>query len=97
MTCYVVALLRITERDQYDRYSSGFLSLFERSKGVRILAADEHPAIFEGDWDDRKIVILEFADDAAYENFMLSEDYERISAYRRAGTEGVMLVARGLG
>jgi len=97
MTCYVVALIRITDRDQYDRYAAEFLTLFERSKGVKILAADERPTVLEGDWDDRKVVILEFTDPAAYESFMLSEDYERISAYRRAGTEGVMLLTQGLG
>ncbi|MCP5398219.1 MAG: DUF1330 domain-containing protein [Sphingobium sp.] len=97
MPLYVLALIKIVDRDEYDRYSQGFIDLFQRSQGVKILAADESPVALEGEWDGRKAVILEFADKAAYEAFMLFDEYQRISVQRRAGTEGVMLLVQGLG
>lgn len=97
MPLYVLALIKIVDRGEYDRYSQGFLNLFRRSQGVRILAADEDTVALEGKWDGRKVVILEFANKAAYEAFMLSDEYQRISVHRRAGTEGVMLLVQGLG
>ncbi|TXH16279.1 MAG: DUF1330 domain-containing protein, partial [Mycobacterium sp.] len=54
MTVYAIAQLRFTDRPAYDRYQSRFMGVFAQYAGT-ILAADEAPAVIEGDWDREKV------------------------------------------
>jgi len=95
MTVYVVAQLKFTRRELYDRYQARFAEVFGRFDG-RVLVADEHPRVLEGEWPRDKIVILEFPDAAAATAFHESPDYATIAVDSRAGAEAVVLMARGV-
>lgn len=95
MTVYVMAQLKFTDRNAYDRYQARFFGVFSRFKGT-LLAADESPQVVEGDWPRDKVVLMSFPDHAAYRAFAESPQYEEISRDRRAGADAVVLVVRGL-
>jgi len=63
MSVYIIAQLKFTRRELYDRYQSRFMGVFSKFKG-KLLVADAHPVVLEGDWPRDKIVIMEFPDDA---------------------------------
>ncbi len=86
MSVYVIAQLKFTRRELYDRYQSRFADVFRKFKG-RVLVADEHPVVQEGDWGRDKVVILEFPDDAAAQEFQTSPEYQEIAIDRKAGAE----------
>ena len=95
MSVYIIAQLKFTRRELYDRYQSRFADVFRKFKG-KVLVADEHPVVTEGNWGRDKVVILEFPDDAAAQEFQTSPEYQEIAVDRKAGAEAIVLTVRGL-
>jgi uncharacterized protein (DUF1330 family) len=95
VSAYVVAQLRITDRARYDRYAAGFLPTLKPFAG-RLLAADEGPAVLEGDWPAEKLVLIAFPDAAAARAWAASAAYQAIAPDRLAGSEAVVLLAEGV-
>ena len=62
----------------------------------RLLAADENPKVVEGEWDREKVVVLSFADEAAFRKFSESVEYQEIAKDRRAGSSPVVLLVRAV-
>lgn len=96
MTVYLVAQLAFTDVASYRRYQAKFMDVFRKFDG-RLLAADEHPKVGEGQWGKDKIVIMSFPDEAACLRFASSPEYEEISEDRRAGADTVSLIVKGIG
>lgn len=71
------------------------MGVLTRHKG-RLLAADEHPAVLEGDWNLDKVVVLSFPSEADFREFVDSPEYQEISKDRRAGTDGFVVLVRGV-
>jgi uncharacterized protein (DUF1330 family) len=94
MTVYIIAQLKFTRRELYDRYQSRFAGVFRKFKG-KLLVADEHPVVMEGSWGRDKVVIMEFPDDAAAQEFQTSPEYQEIAVDRKAGADAVVLTVRG--
>lgn len=95
MTIFIVAQLRFKNRARYDRYQARFVGVFRRFKG-RLVAADEHPRVIEGQGGPDKVVVLEFPDEASVLEFLNSPEYQEISIDRKAGADTLLLQFRGL-
>ena len=48
MSVYIIAQLKFTRRELYDRYQSRFMGVFSKFNG-KLLVADAHPVVLEGD------------------------------------------------
>jgi uncharacterized protein (DUF1330 family) len=94
MTVYVIAQLKMTDRAAYDRYQARFFEVFRKFSG-RLLSADENPVIVEGEWDRDKLVLMSFPDEGAFRAWLDSPEYLEIAKNRKAGTQGVVLLAKG--
>src|ERR1700739_3994041 len=92
---YAIAMFSISDRAAYGRYQAQFMDVLNRHKG-RLLAADEHPTVVEGNWDGDKVVVLSFANEADFHKFADSPDYKKFSKDRRAGTNGFVILVRGV-
>lgn len=95
MSVYIVAQLKFTERERYDRYQSRFMGVFRKFRG-KLLVADERPVVLEGDWPRDKVVIMEFPDAEAAREFHESPEYQTIAVDRKAGADTVVLTVRGV-
>ena len=95
VSVYIIAQLKFTERERYDRYQSRFFDVFRNFRG-RLLVADEHPVVLEGEWPRDKVVIMEFPDAEAAREFQESPEYQAIAVDRKAGADTVVLTVRGL-
>jgi uncharacterized protein (DUF1330 family) len=95
MIVYAIAMFSITDRAAYGKYQPQFMSVLNRHKG-RLLAADEHPVVLEGNWDRDKVVVLSFANEADFREFADSPEYQEISKDRRAGTDGFVVLVRSV-
>jgi uncharacterized protein (DUF1330 family) len=93
MTVYAIVQLKITDRAAYDRHQARFLDVFRKFSG-RLLSADENPALLEGAWDRDKLVLMSFPDETAFHAWADSPEYIEISKDRKAGAEGVVLLAK---
>ncbi len=96
MTVYVLAQLRFTDRAAYNRYQARFLGVFSQFNG-RVLAADEHPALLEGQSDCEKVVLMSFPDEASARRFVEAPEYQEISRDRHAGAVTTSWLVHGLG
>jgi len=96
MSVYAIAQLKITDRATYDRYQAKFMGVMKRFQG-RLLAADENPKVLEGKWERDKVVLLSFPDEAAFQQWADSPEYQEISKDRKAGSEAVVLLVKGIG
>jgi len=95
MAVYALAQLRIHDAERYGRYMSRFMPVLEKYNG-KLLAADENPRVLEGQWWDRnKVVLMEFADSAAFRAWATSPEYNEIAADRKAGADAVVLLIKG--
>jgi len=95
VTVYAIAQLRIHDRARYQRYVAAFMPILARYGG-RLLAADEHPEVTEGQWDRDKVVLLAFPDREAFAAWATSPEYREISADRLAAADTVALLVRGV-
>ena len=93
---YAIAQLKITDRAVYNRYQARFMEVMRKFQG-RLLAADEHPRVIEGAWDREKVVLLEFPDEPAFREWAESPEYLEIAKDRKAGSEAVVLLVKGIG
>src|SRR5579884_2102486 len=96
MSVYAIAQLRITDRRAYDRYQARFMDVMKKFEG-RLLAADERPQVVEGSWDREKLVLLEFPDEPAFREWAESPEYLEIARDRKAGSDAVVLLVKGIG
>jgi uncharacterized protein (DUF1330 family) len=95
MTVYALAQLRIHDAERYGRYMSRFMPVLEKYNG-KLLAADETPRVLEGQWWDRtKVVLMAFADSAAFRAWATSPEYTEIAEDRKAGADAVVLLIKG--
>jgi len=92
---YAIAQLNITDRATYNRYQERFMGVMKKFKG-RLLAADEHPQVIEGQWDREKVVLLEFPDEPAFREWAESPEYLEIAKDRKAGSDAVILLVGGI-
>jgi uncharacterized protein (DUF1330 family) len=95
MSILIVAQLKFRDRERYNRYQSRFADIFRKFRG-RLVAADEHPIVLEGQDGPDKIVILEFPDEVAALEFHNSAEYQEISIDRKAGADALVLQCWGL-
>ena len=96
MTVYVVAQIRIHDRERYDAYAAAFLPVLIQYGG-RLLAADESPGVLEGHWAGQKLNIIGFPDEPAARRWLESEEYRAIAVDRLAASDGVVLLVHGFG
>ena len=94
MTVYVIVQLKMTDRAAYDRYQARFFDVFKKFQG-RLLSADEEPAVLEGVWDRDKLVLMSFPEETAFRAWSDSPEYLEISRDRKAGADGIVLLAKG--
>ena len=95
MAVYLLAQLRFTNRDTYNRYQARFMDVFRKFNG-QLLAADEQPEVFEGQWDREKVVLMSFPDAQSAQKFSESPEYQEIAKDRKAGADAVVLMVHGL-
>ncbi len=96
MAAYVIAQLRFTNRERYDRYTARFPAVFRKFRGA-ILVSDENVKVLEGKWERDKLVMMSFPDEESAFEFMASPEYQEIAIDRKAGADGIVLLATGKG
>lgn len=95
MTVYAIAQLTIHDQARYQRYVDAFMPVLAKYGG-RLLAADEHPEVTEGQWDGDKVVLMAFPDREMFMTWLASPEYLRIAGDRLAAADTTGLLVRGL-
>jgi len=94
MSAYVVAEIEITNPVGYRDYTTTVPATIAKYGG-RFLVRGGKAEVLEGEWPERRRVIIEFPSLDAAKRWWNSPDYEKPKALRRAHSNGRLLLLEG--
>ena len=92
---YVIFDVEIRDPKQYQDFMTKVKPALEKA-GARYLARGGTHKVYEGDWNPRRIVLLEFPSLAAWESFYYGPVYQDIKAIRDACSSARLVSVEGL-
>lgn len=95
MAAYVFAEIEITNPEGYKEYTATVGPTIEKYGG-RFLHRGGAVTVLEGEWPQRRRVILEFPSSEAAKKWWSSPEYEKPMALRRANSQGRLLLMEGV-
>jgi uncharacterized protein (DUF1330 family) len=94
MAAYVIAEVEVTDPEGYKPYATlvpASIALY----GGRFLVRGGTAEVLEGDWPQRRRVIIEFPSMEAARAWWDSPEYEKPKAMRRAASNGRLILLEG--
>lgn len=95
MPAYVLAEIEITNPEGYKSYTTMVPATIEKHGG-RFLVRGTPCHALEGEWPERRRVLIEFPTTAAARKWWDSTEYEKPKALRRATSNGRLLLLEGV-
>lgn len=95
MPAYVIFDVEIRDPVKFQEFMTGVKPAIERA-GARYLARGGNFAVHEGDWQPRRIVLLEFPSVAAWNTFYNGPTYQGLKAVRDACSSARLVSVEGL-
>lgn len=91
MAAYLIALVAVTDPEQYAEYTKHTPRIVDRFGG-RFIARGGEVTTLEGEPETRRVVVLEFPSVEVAEEFYASEEYGMAKALRAGAAEGQFIV-----
>jgi uncharacterized protein (DUF1330 family) len=95
MSAYVIVEIDIHDPEKYDEYKRVVPPTIE-AYGGRFLVRGGAAGNLEGDWQPKRIVVLEFDSVERAKTWWASEEYRTPRAMRQAASSGRMIVVEGV-
>jgi len=95
MSVYLVAQLKIHDRDRYAQYGAGFMEIFSKYRG-RLLSVEESAEAVEGEWDYSRTVLMEFPSRDEAMTWYESDEYQALAQHRFAAADANIVLINGL-
>jgi len=95
MAAYVIFDVEIRDQRRYREFMSGVKPALEMV-GAKYLARGGAHKVYEGDWEPRRIVLLEFPSVAAWESFYNGATYQGLKGIRDACSSARLVSVEGL-
>lgn len=96
MAASVIFDVDIRDSGQYQEFISGVKPVVEAAE-AKYLARGVTHKVYEGDWEPRRIVLLEFPSVAAWESFYNGATYQGLKSIRDACSSARLVGVEGLG
>ncbi len=94
MPAYVIAEIEITNPDGYREYTTVVPATIQQYGG-RFIVRGGKSQVLEGDWPERRRVIIEFPTVAAARKWWDSPEYAKPKALRKAHSNGRLMLIEG--
>ena len=95
MAAYILAEIEVTDPEAYKEYSAGVPATITRYGG-RFLVRGGPTEPLEGEWPQRRRVLIEFASMEQAKRWWSSPEYEKPKAMRQAASKGRLLLMDGV-
>jgi len=95
MSAYVIFDVEIRDMSRYQEFMNGVKPALEAA-GARYLARGGPHKVYEGDWQPRRIVVLEFPSVAAWETFYTGPVYQSLKAVRDECSSARLVSVEGI-
>jgi uncharacterized protein (DUF1330 family) len=96
MAAYMIFDVDIRDPKQYQEFMSGVKPALEMAGGKYLARGGAHK-VYEGDWEPRRIVLLEFPSIAAFEAFYNGATYQGLKSIRDSCSSARLVAVEGLG
>ena len=93
--CYVVVETDVTDPERYEQYKAAAPAAIAAAGG-RYLVRGGELAVFEGDWQPSRLVVLEFEDLAAARHWYESEAYQEARKLREGAARSRVVAVQGI-
>ena len=94
MSAYIIALIEIHDREEYNKYRAGFREIFSQHE-AESLVAEEEPTVLEGEWPYTRTVVLRFADENEAKRWYESNQYQTLVQHRFRAAKTNLISAKG--
>lgn len=94
MSAYLVAIVDVTDPDQYSQYMAHTPRIIERFGG-RFIARGAAPVTLEGEQETRRMVIVEFPTAEVAREMYESAEYTAARALRAGAADGTFIILDG--
>lgn len=95
MSAYVIFDVEIRDMSKYQEFVIGVKPALE-AVGAKYLARGGALKVYEGNWEPRRIVILEFPSVAAWEDFYEGPVYQGLKSIRDKCSSARLISVEGL-
>lgn len=95
MSAFVIFDVRIDDPTRYQEFMAGVKPALEAADAKYLARGGAH-RVYEGDWEPRRIVLLEFPSIAAWEGFYEGPVYQGLKAVRDACSSARLVAVEGL-
>jgi uncharacterized protein (DUF1330 family) len=95
MPAYLIVETDVHDPDRYERYKAASPAAVAAGGG-RFIARGGELAVLEGDWNPKRIVLLEFENLEAAKRFYDSPEYQSAKALREGAANLNMVAVEGL-
>jgi uncharacterized protein (DUF1330 family) len=95
VSAYVIFDVDIRDPARYQEFMTGVKPALEKA-GARYLARGGAHTVHEGDWEPRRIVLLEFPSLQAWEDFYGGPTYQGLKSVRDACSSARLVSVAGL-
>ncbi len=95
MAAYIIVETDIHDPEQYELYKQAAPGAVTAGGG-RFVARGGELAVLEGDWQPKRLVLLEFEDLAAAKRFYDSPEYQQAKRLREGAADLKMVAVQGL-
>lgn len=96
MAAYVIFDVEIRDMARYQEFMAGVKPALD-AVGAKYLARGGAHKVYEGDWQPRRIVVLEFPSLAAWEEFYNGPVYQGLKSIRDACSSARLVGVEGVG
>lgn len=96
MPAYIVVETDIHDPERYELYKRAAPAAVAAGRG-RFIARGGEVAVLEGDWQPKRLVLLEFPDLEAAKRFYESPEYQKAKRLREGAAGFNMVAVDGLG
>ncbi|MFH1417428.1 MAG: DUF1330 domain-containing protein [Planctomycetota bacterium] len=94
MRTYVIAQIKIHDRERYQRYLDGADAILARYSG-EVVAVDNALTLFEGRWPYTRTVVIRFPAEQDAKRWYESPEYQNLVQHRRQASEADIVLVQG--
>jgi uncharacterized protein (DUF1330 family) len=95
MPAYLIVETDIHDPEQYERYKAASPAAVAGGGGRFVVRGGELAGL-EGDWQPKRLVVLEFEDLEAAKRFYESEEYQKVKKLREGAASLNMVAVEGV-
>ena len=95
MPAYLIAEIEVSDPETYEEYRRQVAPTVERYGG-RFLVRGGAVHGLEGEWNPKRLVVIQFSNMARLREWYQSDEYERLKSIRQRSSTGKVLAVEGV-